>query len=103
MNRGRPSVLVGTPLTWLPILLSVAALGLVAGYVAGHPVPAATGDEGAPARIFQALLLADGIGIVAFGARRIPRAPKSAAAIVALQVGLAAVPVMLVLVLESAV
>lgn len=91
------------PSAWLPMLISAAAMALVLGYaalfgVAGNPQPH---DEGAPARLFQLLLLAEAAVIGLFALRWLPRAPRAAATILALQMVLAAVPVATILILES--
>ena len=74
------------PSAFLPLAMSCAALATVLGYLAifavlGQP------DEGTAAHIFQ-LLLAGQLPIVAFfGIRWLPRAPREALAVLALQAG----------------
>jgi hypothetical protein len=92
------------PTAWLPVALSLAALldVLVFGLVLG-PVAQPDGDEGTPARLFQGLMLLTAIAVVVFAVRWLPRAPREAAAIVGLQVVAAAVPLVVLLFLESGV
>jgi hypothetical protein len=74
------------PDAFIPLVMSVAALAFLLVHFARFgnvPVP----DERAPARIFQ-LLLAAQLPIIAFFAIKwLPRAPKQAAVILALQAG----------------
>jgi uncharacterized membrane protein SirB2 len=91
--------LLRDPAGWLPMLLSILALGLVVGFVALNGVVHQE-DEGTPARIFQVLILVDAILIGVFALRRLPGSPRSAMAIVALQVLLAAIPLATVKLLE---
>jgi hypothetical protein len=94
------------PSAWAPLLLATAALALVAGYLAtGSHAPnivvengVAREDEGVPARLWQLLMLAQLVAIAVFLARWLPRAPRQAVAMLALQgLGLvaAALPVWL--------
>ena len=57
-------------------------------------------DEGAEARIFQLLMLLDAIAIAVFAARWLPVAPKAAVSVIALQVVVAAIPLVTLAVLE---
>ena len=73
---------------------------LVFGVVLG-PVAQPDGDEGTPARLFQGLLLLNLVAVVVFAIRWLPRAPREATSIVVLQVLAAAVPLVVLLFLES--
>jgi hypothetical protein len=100
----RPTVsdLVRRPSAYLPLVLSAVALALIAGYVALFGVVGrADGDEGAAARIFQLLMAAELAIILVFSATWIPRAPKAALGVLALQLCAAAVPIATILILES--
>jgi hypothetical protein len=94
------SALLRMPSAWLPIVASIAALALIAVYVAAFGV-VRNEDEGAPARIFQLLMVAQAIAIGYFAVRWVPEAPRPAVAIVALQVAVAAVPIVAIMVLEA--
>jgi hypothetical protein len=72
------------PSAFLPLVMSLAALVMVAWYVAVHGVVRGE-DEGVAARLFQ-LLVAAQLPISAFFAVSwLPRAPRPAAVILALQ------------------
>jgi hypothetical protein len=94
--------LLRTPSAWVPMLLSLAALALIIGFVARYGVVQQPGqDEGSAARIFQLLMLANAAAIGYFVLRWVPTAPKPAIAIVCLQVLLALIPVVTIILLES--
>jgi hypothetical protein len=76
------------PSAFLPVVMSLGALAVVLGHVAmfgaGHEA-----DEGAAAHVFQ-LLMAAQVPLVAFFAIRwLPRTPREAWPVLALQVGAA--------------
>lgn len=74
------------PSAFLPVAMSFAALAMVLGYVAMFGV-VHEADEGAPAHIFQ-LLIAGQVPIVAFFAIKwLPRTPRQALQVLALQAG----------------
>jgi hypothetical protein len=78
-------LLIKKPGGWLPIAMSIAAFSLVLGYVAIFGVQERQADEGAAARVFQ-LLLAGQVPIMAFFAINwVPRMPKQALQVIALQ------------------
>lgn len=87
----------------MPIVLSVAAMALIVGFVARYGVVQAQPgqDEGSAARIFQLLMLGNALAIGYFVIRWVPQAPKPATAIAALQGLLAVVPVVTIILLES--
>jgi hypothetical protein len=94
-------MLMRRPSAFLPLAMSLAALGLVVWFVATFGVVRGQHDEGAAARIFQVLMVAQ-IPIVGYFALTwLPRAPRPAAVILGLQLlaGLAAIG--LVVLLES--
>lgn len=78
--------LIKHPSAFLPLAMSFAALATVLGYLAIFGV-ARQPDEGTAAHLFQ-LLLAGQLPIVAFFAIKwLPRAPRGALAILAMQAG----------------
>jgi len=94
-------MLMRRPSAFLPLAMSLAALGLVVWFVASFGVVRGQHDEGAAARIFQVLMVAQ-IPIVGYFALTwLPRAPRPAIVILGLQLlaGLAAIG--LVVLLES--
>ena len=78
---------------WLPLLMSGAALALLAGYLATGPHPPTmvieNGDprpeEGAAARLFQLLMVLQLPVIGWFAVRWLPREPKRAGLLLACQ------------------
>ena len=91
------------PSAFVPLAMSLAALAflLVHFAVFGNVREAGPHDEGAPARIFQ-LLLAAQLPIIAFFAIKwLPRAPKDALLILALQAGTGIAAIATVLFLEQ--
>jgi hypothetical protein len=58
-------------------------------------------DEGAPARLFQLLMVVEAVSIAFFAIRWVPEAPRPAIAILALQLLLAAIPVGTIIFLEA--
>jgi hypothetical protein len=93
--------LLRRPSAFLPLGMSLAAVGLVLWFVASFGVVRGAHDEGAAARIFQVLMAAQ-IPIVGyFGLTWVPRAPRSAGAILGLQLGAALAAIIAVVLLES--
>jgi hypothetical protein len=101
MPNADPTIrgLLRKPSAWLPPVVSFAALGLIVAHVALVGV-ARQADEGAEARIFQLLMLASAVMIVAFAVRWLPAAPKAAILMVALQLLVAAIPMITLAALE---
>ena len=76
------------PSAFIPIAMSIAALATVLYHVAMFGIARET-DEGAAAHIWQ-LLMAGQVPVVAFYAVKwLPRAPRTALQVLALQVGAA--------------
>ena len=74
------------PSAWLPLAMSFAALALVVGHVAIFGA-AREADEGTAAHIWQILMAAQ-LPIVAFFAIKwLPRSPKQALLVLAVQAG----------------
>lgn len=90
MNEIRPEsnrpLLLRTPAAWLPIVLSLAALGLVVGFVATHaPGARRQADEGWEAHTYQLLMVAQLLIGLYFAVRWLPREPKNAVLVMILQ------------------
>ena len=78
--------LIRQPSAFLPLAMSLAALGLVLGHAAMFGVVHEV-DEGTPAHLFQILMAAQ-VPIVAFFAITwLPRTPRPALMVLALQAG----------------
>jgi peptidoglycan/LPS O-acetylase OafA/YrhL len=88
------------PSALLPIALSLAALALIVVYVALFGVVRSE-DEGVPARLFQLLMVGQALAVAIFAVRWIPRAPRPAIGVVALQVLAVAVPIVSIVLLET--
>lgn len=84
------------PSAFVPLAMSVASLALVLGHVARFGVIHEV-DEGTAAHLFQ-LLMAAQVPIVSFFVIKwLPRAPKEALQVLALQVGAALAAIVAVL------
>ena len=80
--------LMKQPSAFLPVAMSLVALAMVLGHAAMFGV-VHEADEGAPAHIFQ-LLMAGQVPVVAFFAIKwLPRTPRQALQVLALQAGAA--------------
>jgi len=74
------------PSAFLPVAMSIAAIAIVLGHVATFGV-FREADEGTAAHLFQLLMVAQ-IPIIAFFAIKwLPRCPRQAAQVLALQIG----------------
>lgn len=76
--------LLKKPSALLPILMSLAALCLVLGHVAIYGVVHEE-DEGTPAHLFQLLMVVQAPILLFFAAKWLPRAPRKAAPVIAIQ------------------
>ena len=86
MNSGSPSfaALVRCPSALLPLLMSTAAIAVVAGHIALCGI-ARQPDEGAAAHLWQGLMAGQLPLLVWFAIRWIPAAPRSSLRVLALQ------------------
>ena len=88
--------LLKQPSAWTPLVMSLAALALLLGYVAIFGFLHQE-DEGTPARLFQ-LIMAGQLPIIAyFGINWIPRSPRQALLILALQALAWLIPILAVI------
>ena len=76
------------PSAWVPLAMSFAALALVLGHVAIFGV-AREADEGTAAHIWQILMAAQVPVVAFFAIKWLPRTPKQALLVLALQAGAA--------------
>jgi hypothetical protein len=94
------NALLRKPSAWIPLVMSLTALGLVVAYLAFVGWDHQPEDEGTAARLFQ-LLLAGQVPIVAyFLVRWLEDRPRAALRVVAMQVAAALTPFLLVFFLE---
>ena len=80
--------LLKQPSAFLPLAMSLAALALVLGHVAMFGVTREA-DEGTAAHIFQLLMAGQAPFIAFFAIMWLPRTPRQALQVLALQVGAA--------------
>lgn len=78
--------IIKTPSAWFPIAMSIAALSLVLGYLVIFGIQEPQADEGAAARVFQLLLAGQLPIIVFFAVKWLPKKPKQATIVIALQI-----------------
>jgi len=98
----RDSSLLKQPSAWIPIAISLAALIFLLGYAAIHGITQTpNADEGAPARIFQLLMVGQFPIIAYFAIKWLPKRPKQSLFILALQAAAWIIPIIAVLWLES--
>jgi hypothetical protein len=76
------------PSAFLPIAMSLGALGMVGLFVALHGT-APQADEGAEAHIWQLLMAGQVPFVLYFAVKWIPKIPKQGVAILAMQIGAA--------------
>jgi len=82
--------IVKKPSAWVPLAMSFAALATVLFHIAMFG-PAREADEGAAAHIWQILMAAQLPIIAFFAIRWLPRTPRQALLVLALQAGAALV------------
>jgi hypothetical protein len=77
------------PSAYLPVTMSLAALALVLGYVAvyGYRTGSQSEDEGAAAHLFQLLMVLQAPIMLFFALKWLPREPREALTVLALQLG----------------
>ena len=101
-NSENSSLLI-EPSAWIPLAMSLAALVMILGYVAIFGITNGTsnGDEGAPARIFQVIMLAQLPIAGYFAIKWLPRRPVQALIVLALQAVAWIIPIATIMWLES--
>lgn len=92
--------LLKQPSAWIPLAMSLAALVLLLGYVAIFGI-VHHADEGAPAHIFQILMLVQLPIIAYFAIKWLPKRTKQSLLILALQAVAWIVPIVAVFWFES--
>jgi hypothetical protein len=93
------STLLKRPSAFLPLAMSFAALALVIYHVARFGI-VRNADEGTAARIFQLQIVAQAPIMAFFAIKWLPRAPRQALVVLALQVAAAFAAVALVFLLK---
>jgi hypothetical protein len=93
--------LLRRPSAFLPLGMSLAGFALVGWFVVSAGVVRGQHDEGAVARVFQALMVGQIPIMGCFALRWLPRAPRPAALILALQLAAAFAAIGRLLLLEA--
>jgi hypothetical protein len=92
--------LLKQPSAWIPIAMSFAALAMLLGYVAIFGI-VHNEDEGAPAHIFQLIMLAQLPIVAYFAIKWLPKRPKQSLLVLALQAVAWIIPIVAVIWFES--
>jgi hypothetical protein len=94
------NLLLKQPGAWIPIVMSFVALAMLLGYVAifGN---VHNEDEGAPAHIFQLIMLAQLPIVAYFAIKWLPKRPKQSLLVLALQAVAWIIPILAVIWFES--
>jgi hypothetical protein len=92
--------LLKQPSAWIPIAISLAALTLLLGYVAIFGIVHHE-DEGAPAHIFQILMVVQLPVIAYFAIKWLPKQPKQSLVVLAIQAIAWIIPIATVFWLEG--
>ena len=101
MNKNSENnLLLKQPSAWIPIAMSLVALAMILGYVAMFGI-VQNEDEGAPSRIFQIIMVAQLPIAGYFAIKWLPRQPKQALFILALQAVAWIIPIATIMWLES--
>jgi hypothetical protein len=85
---------------WIPIAMSLVALAMLLGYVAIFGI-VQNEDEGAPARVFQLIMVAQLPIAAYFAIKWLSKRPKQALLVLALQAVAWIIPIVAVMWLES--
>ncbi|MCB9110835.1 MAG: hypothetical protein H6634_06270 [Anaerolineales bacterium] len=88
------------PTAWIPLVMSFVALAMILGYVEMFGV-VHNQDEGAPAHIFQLLMLAELPIVAFFGLRWITRKPKETLIVLVVQAIAWIIPILTVMWFEG--
>lgn len=101
MNKNsKIDLLLKQPSAWIPLAMSFTALAFLLGYAAFFGIDQ-HGDEGAPARIFQLIMLAQLPVAAYFAVKWLPKRPIQSMLVLGLQAIAWIIPILTVLWLES--
>jgi len=101
-NDSGNNLLLKQPSAWIPLIMSFAALAMILSYVAINGFASSgNGDEGAPARIFQLIMLAQLPIAGYFALKWLPKEPKQSLMVLALQAVAWVIPIITIIYLES--
>ena len=88
------------PTAWIPLAMSFVALAMILGYVAMFGI-VHNGDEGAPARIFQLIMVAQLPIVAFFGLSWIAKKPKETLIVLVVQAIAWIIPILTVMRFEG--
>lgn len=92
--------LLKQPSAWIPLVMSLAALALILGYVAMFGI-VHNQDEGTPAHLFQLIMLAQLPIAGYFAIKWLPKQPKQSLIVLTLQAIAWIIPIVTIMWLES--
>ena len=92
--------LLKQPSAWIPLIMSLAALAVILSYVAIFGI-VHHADEGAPAHIFQLIMIAQVPIAAYFAVKWLPKRPKPALVVLALQAAAWIIPILAVIWFEG--
>jgi hypothetical protein len=88
------------PGAWIPLVMSLAALSMILGYVAIFGIVQHQ-DEGVPARIFQLIMLAQLPIVGVFAFKWLPKRTTQALVVLAVQAVAWIIPIIMIIWMES--
>lgn len=102
MTNSENSSLFKQPSAWIPLLMSFVALAMILVYVAINGFASSgNGDEGAPARIFQLIMVAQLPIAGYFAVKWLPKQPKQSLMVLTVQAVAWIIPIVTIMYLES--
>ena len=99
-NNSENKSLLKQPSAWIPLVMSLAALALLLGYVAMFGIVQHE-DEGTPAHLFQLIMLMQLPVIAYFAIKWLPKQPKQSLLVLGLQAVAWIIPIVAVIWFES--
>jgi hypothetical protein len=100
MTNSENNSLFKQPSAWIPLVMSLAALAMIVVYVALFGVTHSQ-DEGAPAHIFQLIMLAQLPIAGYFAVKWLPKQPKQSLMVLALQAVAWIIPIATIIYFEG--
>jgi len=102
MTNSENNSLFKQPSAWIPLAMSFVALAMIVVFVAINGfVSSGNGDEGAPARIFQLIMVAQLPIAGYFTVKWLPKQPKQSLMVLAFQAIAWVIPIVTIIYLES--
>ena len=102
MTNSENNSLFKQPSAWIPLAMSFAALAMIVVFVAINGFASSgNGDEGAPARIFQLIMVAQLPIAGYFAVKWLPKQPKQSLMVLALQAVAWIIPIVTIIYLEG--